>query len=223
MTPDLAPGELGAAGLFAFDLKTGAPKQKVLLPPEVKAVLGDLVIAADGTIYASDGGNAAIWRLKPGADALERVFDDPRFVSPQGLVLSDDQRTLIVADYAMGLYAINLETGKMTSISASSGTTALGIDGLCRADDGTLVAVQNGISPQRVVTIRLDEEISRIAKLQVIAANSDLHGEPTLCATSGPSVFYIANAPWARFDGAGTDIGSGPFPEAIVAKTPIAP
>jgi len=223
MTPDLAPGELGTSGVVAFDLKTGAPKVKALLPPDAKAVIGDLTIAADGTVYASDAGNAAIWRLKPGTDTLERVFDDPRFVAPQGLVVSADQRFLIVADYAMGLYAIDIERGKMTSISVSSGVTALGIDGLSRADDGTLVATQNGISPERVIAMELDEEFTRVAKLRVIAANNDLHGGLTLCAAAGPFVYYIANTAWHRFDGEGKDTGSGPFPEAIVAKAPIAP
>lgn len=223
LTPGLQPGELGSAGVFAFDLKTGELKAKAVLGPDVKAVLGDVAVAADGTLYASDAGNAAIWRLKPGASELERVFDDPRFVSPQGLVVSPDQRVLIVADYAMGLYAIDLERSKMTSISVSSGATALGIDGLSLTDGGQLVATQNGIAPERVIAIELDEEFSRVVKLRVIAANSELHDGLTLCAAAGPFVYYIANAPWNRFDGTGKDIGSGPFPEAIVAKVAIDP
>ncbi len=223
LTPDLKAGELGAAGVFAFDLKTGELKAKVVLPPDIKAVIGDLTVADDGTVYASDASNAAIWRLKPGAKALERVFDDPRFVAPQGLVLSADQRILIVADYAMGLYAIDIERGKMTSISVPSGATALGIDGLSRTETGTLVATQNGIAPERVIAIELDEDFSRVVKLRVIAANSELHDGLTLCAAAGPFVYYIANTAWSRFDADGKVTGSEPFPEAIVAKVAIDP
>lgn len=223
LTPGLAAGELGQAGLFAFDLETGAPRMTALLPAETKAALGDLAIAADGTVYASDGANAALWRLKPGAKDLERVFDDRRFVSPQGLAVSRDQRFLLVADYAMGLYAISLETGEMSSVSAPSAVTLLGIDGLSLADDGTVIATQNGIAPERVIALALDDDFLRVERLRVVAANGPLHDGITLCAAAGPFVYYIANAPWARFDEAGKDTGSGPFADAIVAKAAIAP
>ena len=223
LTPDLAPGERGAAGVFAFDLETGAPKANALLGADVKAVLGDIAVAADGTVYASDSANAAIWRLKPGATALERVFDDPRFVSPQGLAVTPDQRFLIVADYAMGLFAIDPDAGKMITLSAPSAITLLGIDGIGFADDGTLIATQNGIAPERVVAITLDEDVTAVRRMRVIAANAPLHDGITLAAAAGPFVYYIANAPWARFDEAGHDTGSGPFGEAIVAKVAIGP
>jgi sugar lactone lactonase YvrE len=223
LTPDLQDGEMGQAGVFAFDLATGEPRIKVLLPAETKAALGDIAVAADGTVYASDSANAAIWRLKPGTKALERVFEDTRFVSPQGLAVSADQRVLLVADYAMGLYVIDLESGKVASLSIPSAVTVLGIDGLSLADDGTLIATQNGISPERVVALTLDEDFTRVEKMRVLAANSPLHNGIALAAAAGPFVYYIANAPWARFDENGKDTGQGAFPPAIVAKVAIAP
>ena len=227
LTPGLAPGEIGSAGVFAFDLETGALRAKAVLGPDIKAMLGDVAVAADGTVYATDSANAAIWRLKPGADALERVFDDRRFVSPQGIAVTPDQRRILVADYAMGLYAIDLETAKMTSVSAPSAVTLLGIDGISFADSGTLIASQNGIAPERIVALALDpdpaSETVDIRRMRVIAANSPLHDGITLAAAAGPFVYYIANAPWARFDPEGKDTGKGPFPEAIVAKVAIGP
>jgi len=223
----VAPGEIGSAGVFAFDLETGALRAKAVLGPDIKAMLGDVAVAADGTVYATDSANAAIWRLRPGADALERVFDDRRFVSPQGIAVTPDQRRILVADYAMGLYAIDLETAKMTSVSAPSAVTLLGIDGISFADSGTLIASQNGIAPERIVALALDpdpaSETVDIRRMRVIAANAPLHDGITLAAAAGPFVYYIANAPWARFDPEGKDTGKGPFPEAIVAKVAIGP
>ena len=189
----------------------------------MKAAIGDVAVAADGTLYASDSANAAIWRLRPGGPALERVFDDPRFVSPQGLAISADQRVLLVADYAMGLLAIEIETGEMRTVSAPSAVTLLGIDGLSLAGDGTLIATQNGISPERVIALTLDPDFTLIQRMRVLAANSPLHDGVTLAAAAGPFVYYIANAPWARFDAAGKDTGEGAFAEAIVAKVAIGP
>lgn len=223
LTPDLEPGEAGAAGVFAFDLETGEPRVRALLPADVNAALGDLAIAADGTIYASDSANAAIWRLKPGEQKLERVFDDPRFVSPQGLTLSPDQSVLLIADYAMGIFAVDLADGTMKTLNTLSSVTLLGIDGLSLADDGSLIATQNGVTPERVVALKPDPDYRGIAGLRVLAANSPLHDGITLAAPAGPYVYYIANAPWARFDDAGKPVGSGPYPDEIVAKVAITP
>lgn len=223
LTPDLKAGEQGAAGVFAFDLATGAPRASARLAAGANAVIGDVAVAADGTLYASDSANAAIWRLRPGGSALERVFDDPRFVSPQGLAVSADQRFLLVADYAMGLLAIEISSGEMHTVSAPSGVTLLGIDGLSLAEDGTLIATQNGIAPERVIALALDPDFTLIRRMRVLAANSALHDGVTLAAAAGPFVYYIANAPWARFDAAGRDTGKGAFPDAIVAKVAIGP
>ncbi len=223
LTPDLKAGERGAAGVFAFDLETGAPRANAELTADAKAVIGDIAVAADGAVFASDSANAAIWRLKPGGTALERVFDDPRFVSPQGLAVSADQRFLLVADYAMGLFAIDLASGEMRTVSAPSAVTLLGIDGLSLTDEGILIATQNGIAPERVIALTLDPDFTFIQRLRVLAANSELHDGVTLAAAAGPFVYYIANAPWARFDADGNDIGKGAFADAVAAKVAIDP
>ena len=221
LTAGLEPGERGAAGVFAFDLTTGALKRKAVLPPDIKASLGDIAVAADGTVYASDSANAALWRLAPTSEALERVFDDKRFVSPQGLALSGDGRTLIVADYAMGLYAIDLARGRMSSVSIPSGITLLGIDGLALAGDGRLIATQNGISPERVVALEIDADVTMVRRMRVLAANSPLHGDITLSAVDGDQLFYIANSQWGRFDETGAVKDAGPFAPTIVATIPL--
>ena len=106
---------------------------------------------------------------------------------------------------------------------APSAITLLGLDGISFADDGTLVATQNGIAPERVVAIALEDDFTSVRRMRVIAANGPLHDGIALAAAAGPYVYYIANAPWARFDPEGKDTGTGPFAPAIVAKAAIGP
>src|SRR5512147_144392 len=66
------PGQQGGApsALYAFDLKSGAPKGKWVMPTK-GAFCNDIAVGSDGTAYASDTQNMQVARLKPGAQALE--------------------------------------------------------------------------------------------------------------------------------------------------------
>ena len=181
----VAPAEYGAAGVFAFDLQTGALKRKAVLGPDAKAAFGDLAVAPDGTVYVSDS-NGALYRLPPASQTLEPFAPDVRYVSPQGLAVVADGRVLMVADYAMGLYGIDTKTQRIWPIPVPSGTTVLGIDGL--SGDGTLLmATQNGVNPQRVLRLAMGEDWTRVRQVAVMAANLPQHREITLGQVAGGS------------------------------------
>ena len=97
-------GDLGNAALLAFDITSGALRARYPVPIYApKRSLSDLAFAPDGTAYVSDAIEGSIFRLRPGADALEVVGTPKRFSSPQGMVGSADGRFLLVADYSAGL------------------------------------------------------------------------------------------------------------------------
>jgi sugar lactone lactonase YvrE len=58
------------SALYAFDLKSGAPKGKWNLPT-AGAFCNDIAVGSDGTAYATDTQNMQVARLKPGAQSLE--------------------------------------------------------------------------------------------------------------------------------------------------------
>ena len=58
------------SALYAFNLKTGAPKGKWTMPT-AGAFCNDIAVGKDGTAYASDTQNMQVARLKPGAKSLE--------------------------------------------------------------------------------------------------------------------------------------------------------
>jgi sugar lactone lactonase YvrE len=58
------------SALYAFDLKSGAPKGHYVFPT-AGAFCNDVSIAPDGTAYATDAANMEIVRLKRGAKQLE--------------------------------------------------------------------------------------------------------------------------------------------------------
>ena len=83
----------GAGGLAEIDLESGRVRRVVLAPSDgAKHLLGDLVVLADGTVYATDTTAPVIWRLAPKGTALESVAPGATFTSLQGITPSADGR-----------------------------------------------------------------------------------------------------------------------------------
>lgn len=190
----------GHAALAEFDLITGELRRVVEVPQEGRDHgLGDLLIAADGTIYATDSFAPIVWMLAPGAEDLQKVAETPVFGSLQGLAL--EGRTLLVADYANGLFTIDITTGNVAALPAPKNSTLVGLDGIVRVPGG-IVAVQNGVEPQRVLRIGLTPDWTAVTSVTVLAAGQPnlvdltlvalVHGHPVVVAGSGWDVFSPA-------------------------------
>lgn len=197
-----AEADKGRAALAEVDLATGALRRLYPAPADGRDhVLGDLALAPDGSIYLTDSAAPIVWRLARGADALEVACESPAFASLQGLGFVAGGTALIVADYANGLHVIDLATSAVRSLPPPPRATLLGIDGFIVRQDA-LIAVQNGISPQRVVQIELTTDASAIAACQVLASGLPRMEDLTLPAWIDGHLAFIAGAGWDAFAGA---------------------
>jgi sugar lactone lactonase YvrE len=194
-------GDLGKSALLAFDITSGALRYRFDVPIRAdRRAFGDMIFAQDGTAYVSDAVDGSIFRLKPGADALESVAGSGRFSSPQGMVVSEDGRTLLVADYTAGLQRFDIESGDLANIPVPAGITTLGIDGLVQLRDGSFAATQNGIGPNRVVRFRLSQDWSRLVSFAVIARATADVADISLLTQDGNDVLVSGVSQWGSFD-----------------------
>ena len=197
------PADSGRSGVFAFDLATGRLKSRYLLPASSAGhLLGDLVVAPNGDVYATDSQDPAIWRIRKGSNQVQEFLRHPLFRSLQGPALHPSGRTLYVADYSHGVLAVDLNTREVHALSTPPGTTALGIDGLVWFDGG-LIGVQNGVAPARIVRLALDPAGRRITAIDLLDRHP-LATEPTIGTVWGKSFFYVADSQWDEYDDAGT-------------------
>lgn len=207
----------GRAFLAAYDLGTRRLVGTYPVPPDGREhVLGDFVTAADGTLYASDSTAPVIWRLAPGAAALEKWLESDEFVSLQGLALSADGRQLHVADYANGLWQVDLASRTPRRLPAPAHTTLFGIDGLY-AVPGGLIAVQNGINPQRIIRIDLAAD-GTPAAVRVLGAGHPAMSDLALGQVVAGHLDFIGNAGWELHG----KPGARPAPRTVtVLRTPL--
>ena len=192
--------DLGKSGVFRLDLDRRAVSEYQLLPEaDEEQVLGDLVLASNGTVYATDSLTGVVYAYEPGSDAFEVLVDRGVFGSPQGLALDAAEEYLYVADYIGGLYRVVLGTGSVEKMVISANVTDYGIDGLYRFGK-ELIVIQNGIRPHRVVGLELSGDGRSVVDARTLASNLDEFDEPTLGFVRGVDFYFVANSHWNRFD-----------------------
>lgn len=215
---NLPAAHKGRAGLLKIDLASGrllARYDAPAAPSEAGRAFGDLTLGPDGTVYVSDSIAGEIWRLAPGAATLERLVAPGTLGSPQGLVVTADGKRLIVADYTSGLNVVEIATGAVARLPVPANASLMGVDGLIR-DGADLIGFQNGVSPQRVVRLRLDPAETRLEAWTVLAANLPNLEEPTSGVIVGDDLVFIGRSQWTDFTDAGALRRNPPGPAVIV-------
>lgn len=195
------------SGLLSVD--PGHPEQAVRIPAPRGATLGDVAVAADGVVYASDGLTGAVYACRPGCSSLEVLVPPGRLFSAQGMAVSIDRKWLYVADRRFGLAAVERSSGRIFRVAGAQDMMLDGIDGLV-GYDGDLIATQTAYAPQRIVRLRLSRGGLRVTKLDVLERANPEWGEVTLAALAGDRLLYVAAAQWESFGEGGIPKGDGP-------------
>jgi len=196
---------------FALDLDSLRVARRVALA----GTPGDLTVGPDGTIYASDSVGGAVFRLRPGDRAASVLVPEGRLRSPQGMVLSADGRRLYVADYAYGIGIVDPASGRVRRLAARRPAMLDGVDALL-GDRGTLIAIQNGVNPNRIVRLRLDRAGETMIGMDVLERANPAWGEPSLGVIAGRELLYVADGQWERYGAGGAETGAA-RPTAIRA------
>lgn len=215
MTPGIDPALHGRSALVGWDIKQRKVAARVELGGDgVTHWFGDLELDSKGNVYVSDTTAPAIYRHEPGSGKIELWLKDDRLVNPQGLAFAGSDATLLVADYPTGLWTVDTATRKVERADAAPDVTLVGIDGLLFVD-GSVVAVQNGIAPQRLVRFAWDASARKVTSWEALEANRPEFEELTLAADGGDALYFVATSQWEAF-GEDGKLKEGATPREIV-------
>jgi hypothetical protein len=117
------------------------------------------------------------------------------FISPQNPAVTPDGRRLLVADYVRGIGLVDLVTRQVTWMAHPREVAVNGIDGMYLAGS-SLIAVQNGSEPNRVIRLRLDAALTRVLRWEALESNSPGLGAPTHGTVVGRDFYFLANSGW---------------------------
>ena len=195
------PTDGNAAGLFKFDLDTGALLGKWLLDdPGSVHFLNDLVVAPDGDVYVTHMYKAAeVWRLDARTGTFAPFYrGDAAFRDPNGIALSADGKQLYVAE-ASGISVIDLKDRIRRELAAPAGEKLGGVDGLYVLGR-ELVFLQP--EQKRVERCRLADDGLAVDHCETLELNHPLFDHITTGVIVERTLYYIANS---QFDRVGAD------------------
>jgi len=185
----------GRSAILQYDLRSGRLLHRIEGPP--KTALGDMALA-NGDPIVSDGEHGGVYRVNRKTMSVVRI-DAGDFVSPQTPAVLADGKHILVPDYVRGIGLLDLDTKHVVWIPTDGKHALTGIDGLY-AVGNTLIATQNGTSPERVVRFASTTLKTRVLSESIIERATPTLGDPTHGVVVGDYFYYIANSGWDILD-----------------------
>ncbi|MEP6590391.1 MAG: hypothetical protein ABJC19_04325 [Gemmatimonadota bacterium] len=208
----------GVSELRAYHLDNGRILGRWRLPAGAPHCLGDVVLGPDGAAYATDSCEPHIYRATINGELTPLRATHRDWRNLQGIAFAPDGCTAWVADWTTGLYRIDLVRQLVTPVAADPRLVTLGIDGVYWGGNNSLIAIQNGVSPARVVRLTLNEAGKTVERLDVLDRHPSA-SEPSLGVVLHDALIYVANSSWSNYTGDGTP--AGPFEPQILLKLPV--
>ncbi|MDN5924831.1 MAG: hypothetical protein L0H70_07520 [Xanthomonadales bacterium] len=187
----------GKAALAEFNLKTGKLLHRYEMPG-TEVFLSTLALAPNGDIFAADGVNRVIYTINKGK--LTELVANKHLTAIRAMAVSEDGKILYLADPRAGIIGFELSTGKAFGLAYNPETLVLpGIVGMYTYD-GTLVVIEPGMTPERVMRLSLSKDgrsVTKAMPLDVAKPDFKALGAGTV---AGDTLYFIVNNQQAHYD-----------------------
>ncbi|HEY2391650.1 MAG TPA: hypothetical protein VGK22_10810 [Candidatus Angelobacter sp.] len=236
MTANAVPGfssfpkeDEGKALLFEVDAESGKILHRYDPGATGPALLGDMSVAEDGTVYVTDSIGGGVYRLRGNSQRgkdetakLEKIADG--LFSPQTPAVARDGKRLFVADYSMGIAVIDLASAnsatKVSYLPHPENIAVVGLDGLYLNED-SLIGIQNGTEPNRIIRLRLNHAQTEITGAEVIEQATERMGDPTHAVAVDGWFYVSANVGWSKVNDNGKLKEGQKFMPPVLLRFPI--
>ncbi|HZE28202.1 MAG TPA: hypothetical protein VE083_12470 [Terriglobales bacterium] len=190
-------------GIFRYRLRDGKRLAKYPAPAQGADLVNDLVVAPDGSVYATASKAGSLLRIQPAGRAIEVFLPSHSLPDPNGITVSPDGRFLFVAGW-YGLSRVDLKSKAIVPLKSSPEIAAGCIDGLYqyRRD---LVGIQNCVHDTgRVLRLRLNERRDTIVSAQVLESYNGSFEGITTGAIRGNQLYFVANTQFRKMGADGS-------------------
>ncbi len=207
-----SPVDKGRSALFEFNLETLELVHRYPVPVDGRPhILGSMVLANNGDILIADRALPILYRKAADEKKLKAVIASKDLISMRGLAIEPDGRRAYVADREMGIMVVDFDSQKAGILAVAATLNLGGIDGLFFWNKH-LIIIQNGIKPQRVMRLELDDTGTRVISVRPLAVAQEYFDFPSFGTIKGEELYYFANSQWS---------GSKDNKPVTVLRTPL--
>jgi len=180
-------------GLFQIDLKNGTVVQKFVFSDTVDIFFNDLVIDRNENIYITDNQRSSVYKMNKKTNEVELWLKNDKLHWPNGITLSEDEKTLFVAAGDKGINAINISTKNIKTIAGPQ-TDFYAIDGLGFYKN-TLIGVigwpQDKPQTHRVLQYHLGADY-KLLKIDTLNINKQEVNCPTTLSITNDQLYVLS-------------------------------
>ncbi|HXE79640.1 MAG TPA: hypothetical protein VNK41_02740 [Vicinamibacterales bacterium] len=187
----------GSAALHKLQLVSGRPLRRIPIETNGRAPrFTALAVDARGTLFALDGAESRLWRLRPGEET-PTVAAELQLTSPSAFAL-DPRSDRAYIGHADGLSRLSLNGGASREVSGPEDAGLPGIESLAWHRGALIAIVRAADLPLRLIRLRLNR-----AGTKVIAADT-LDPDVATCrgrgfvTASGDDAYYLTADPDQR-------------------------
>jgi len=131
---------------------------------------------------------------------MRKQFDlDASHFHLHGLTLNDEESVLYFGDYYAGIYKLNIAEDAIVKVRASKDFHLAGMSSLYYHIN-SLITIQNGVRPLRVVQYFLDDKGENVVGQNYINRGGKSLGDPTYGQIKDGYFYYISNSPRSAYD-----------------------
>lgn len=176
--------------LIQLDTRTGRQTARIALPRAGtgRSYCNDIALVGGG-FAVTDSESGMLWLVDRNLTKIEPLLVDGSLLYPNGIATSTDGNVIYVADM-LGLNMIAVKPGRVRRVEVVDELSLAGIDGLY-ARKGRLIAVQNAISPERIIEIELGPDREPYSA-RVVAQGSVTLSDLTTAVVDGTRVFSLS-------------------------------
>ncbi len=216
---DFDSGQAGQSALLKINLTDGKLLAAYPAPQDgLPHLFNDLAVSSSGQVVVAEGLRGQIFQLDN--EAIQPLLAQRSLNALRGMAFSRDGRILYFTDYNRGLFGMDLVKRTAFDILPNGPGFFAGIDGLF-AYEGQLVIIQTGLSPQRVVRLKLTEDGQRIELAVPLEAARVEFASPSSGVLKDSQLYFIANSQRDYYDGFGLRKGDRELPPVKVFRTDV--
>ncbi len=186
------------SALLEFELASGKFVKKIAAPSDAQHTFNDIAVSDNGTVYVVDGAHRIVFKLE--GNALKAVVQNSKLTAINAITVSGNGRVLYIADYALGIFGFDLAKGEAFEPTYNPDSLVLGgIVGMHFYDE-TLIVIQDGMVPKRVMRLNLSPDgrtIKAAMPLDVGSQDFIVLGDGAL---AGEKLYFVSNRQDSLYD-----------------------
>ncbi len=191
---NFTPTEFGQSAVAEFELDSLDLVERYLAPIDgMRHEFGPIEVTGSGDVYVADRLGPMVFRKATDESALIRFSTHPDMTGFRDMTLGPGGFFLYLTDREKGIIIIDPQEQKAAMLDVPENLNLWGLEGLFSWGE-SLVVVQSGTNPQRILRLELNAEFGGVTEVQPLAVAQKEFDWPSFGAVKDDELFFFANS-----------------------------